>query len=98
MTIGFQDKVDITIDAIEQYSQDNYEASWLNNIEHIIYGAIITNDRSVLNYFYPYQISAMKDLLANKYWIMYDNDIQLPVVRTLEEVIADKMPIKSGAD
>jgi hypothetical protein len=98
MTIGFQDKVDISVDAIKQFSEELYAASWLNNVEHIVYCAIMTNDRNVLNFFRPYQVSAMKDLIAQKYWIMYDADIELPVVRMLDQVIADKIPIKNGAD
>lgn len=98
MTIGFQDKVDISVDAIKQYSEEAYAASWLVNIEYIMYCALMTNDRHVLRNFKPYQIAAMKDLIAQQYWIVYDNDIDMPVVRTLQQVISDKIPIKNGAD
>lgn len=98
MTIGFQDKVDISIDAIKQYSEETYAASWLVNIEYIIYCALMTNDRHVLRNFKPYQIAAMKDLIAQQYWIMYDTDIDMHVVRSLQQVVCDNIPIKNGAD
>jgi len=98
MTLDFQDIVDITIDAISDYSESTYSASWLNDIENIMYIAIVQNNRSILNYFKPYQVAAMKQLLQQKYWIIYDNDIGLPCVKPLDYIFKDKVAMKHGAD
>jgi hypothetical protein len=98
MTLGFQDLVDITIDAISDYSESAFSASWLSDIENIIYIAIVQNDLRVLNYFKPYQVFAMKELLARKYWIYYEHDIDMPCVRPLDYIFKDKIAIKNGSD
>jgi hypothetical protein len=98
MTMDFQDTVDITIDAMQDYSQEIYAASWLVNLEKIIYFAIVQNNRNVLNYFKPYQVAAMRELIDKRYWVVFDTDISFPVVKPLDYIFADNTPIKNGAD
>jgi hypothetical protein len=96
--MGFQDLVDITIDSIRDYSENNFSASWMENIQNIIYVALVQNDRNILNYFKPYQTTAMRELLGMGYWIYWDEDINVPVVRPLSYIFKDKVAIKHGAD
>lgn len=98
MNLGFQDLIDISIDTIEQYSELYYAAKWTNGIEMQVYNGLITNNRIVLNVFKPYQIQAMKALLAMGYWIVYDDDIMMPCVRSLDYIFEDKVAVKHGAD
>lgn len=98
MTLGFQDIIDITIDSISAYSEQVYCASWISNIEHSIYMAIIQNDRKILNWFKPYQIGAMKELISMNRWISFDSDISMPIVKPLDYIMMDKVAIKHGAD
>lgn len=98
MILGFQDKIDIAIDAISNYSNDMWSATWLDQIEYQIYNAIVINDRTILSYFKPYQISVMRNLIENNIWIYYDKDINCPVAKNLDFIFKDKFPIRNGAD
>lgn len=76
---------EITEDAIRQYSESFYSASWILGVEDEVLKIIINGRTNAYN-FREYQLNAMKDLIRESYWVKYretedDHEIVLTKIK-----------------
>lgn len=93
---------DVTVDAISQYSEDLMSAYWFINIEHTVLRGIVENDSYIINFFRPYQLTAMRELIHRKLWVKWSDKDGRPVLSP-DPLYAiqgwdDTVPIPNGAD
>jgi len=93
---------DVAVDAISDYSEDHMSAYWFINIENHILRCILENDKYILSYFKPYQITVLRELIHRNMWIKWSTKEGKPVLSS-DPIHAirgfdDSKPIPSGAD
>lgn len=93
---------DVAVDAISQYSEDHTSAYWFINIEDNILKGIIENDPYKLEYFRPYQITVMRELIHRNLWVRWCSDTCKPILSSdpIQRYfgIDDTRPIPQGSD
>ena len=57
-------------DAISNYSQNNFAASWFDGIESRVLD-ILENDQNAGEHFTEYQMRAMRELVRRGYWVKW---------------------------
>lgn len=67
---------DLTEEAIKSYSKKVYSTVWENDVEFIVLDLIKNNKQNIFDHFTEKQISAMRDLIREGYWVKYQ-DISL---------------------
>jgi hypothetical protein len=60
--------------AIEEYSEQKYCARWIYGVETEVLTGIIQNNDKIINYFRPYQIRAMDEMIEQGYWLGYNQE------------------------
>ena len=93
---------DVTVDAISQYSEDLLSAYWFINIENTVLCGIMENDPYMMNYFRPYQLTVMRELIHRNLWVKWCSDSCKPVLSSdpLQNYHGhdDSKPVPQGAD
>lgn len=101
MPIEYELKIikEITEEAMQKYCQEVYSTSWFFGIEKLILKSVMENDKNILNFFFPNELNAMKDLVRRGYWLINDGRFVLSR-KPLEEYEYEKIldTVKNGAD
>lgn len=85
-------------DAISNYSQNNFAASWFDGIESRVLD-ILENDQNAGEHFTEYQMRAMRELVRRGYWVKwceYDGSVDQGQSRVM--LYRTKGQNKEGAD
>lgn len=61
---------EMTEDAIRNYSEETYSASWMQNVEYEILEKF-QNSTNLPEIFREYQILAMRELIRRGYWVKW---------------------------
>jgi hypothetical protein len=61
-------------DAIHQFSEENYAATWLDDIEDSVLH-MVEDTPDAPKFFKEYQLIAMRELISRGYWIKWDAEL-----------------------